>query len=140
MIAACGSGVIYPGRGHGEIQGSYTITTNQIPSHSHTGPSHTHGVGTLATNSGGRHDHAVNVRVAGFRPSISSSATVRYGVSSDSSQWSSFSLGRAKQYEDNVESAHNHPLKGATAAAGTGNTGATGGGASYIPYSYSFHC
>lgn len=35
MIAACGSGTIYPGRGKGETQGSYKITINQMPSHEH---------------------------------------------------------------------------------------------------------
>ena len=42
-----------------------TLTLSQIPGHTHTGPSHSHGVGTLATGSAGNHAHNIRTSDSG---------------------------------------------------------------------------
>lgn len=103
-----------------------TLTDKQIPSHTHTGPSHTHNLAshghTASTGSAGSHNHTV------ARNKNAASGTARYAAQSASSNTT---------HNTSSNGAHTHTVtvngsgRLTTAAAGTGNTGATGGGQSH---------
>lgn len=86
--------------------------------HTHTGPSHTHGVGTLATNSTGAHQHSSSTAPVNNNGSGTQITTIAKG--------SGTSLWYTAKNSDNLNNGgtHSHTISGATAAAGTGNTGA----------------
>ena len=99
-----------------------TLTVNHMPAHTHTGPSHTHTVPehghTASSASAGAHQHVLK------RSKTSASGNKRYsGEGSDNEEKKVTSAG-----------AHTHTITVAnkaafaTTAAGTGNTGSTGGG------------
>lgn len=99
---------------------SLQLTANNIPSHSHTmththtGPSHTHGVGTLATNSAGKHSHVLPRK------------TINYATTSPSTwAFTTVETTTAKQENTTSVDSHTHTISGSTAAAGNGNTGAS---------------
>lgn len=94
--------------------GSVTIAEANLPSHTHTGPSHTHAAGTLT---GGAHTH-------GFK--FSSGTTGAYLSATHSDD------GTVTQ---NTESGGTVAVTGSTAADGTGASGAIGSGTAYTqPY------
>jgi len=94
----------------------------QMPSHNHSGPSHTHGNGTLSTGSAGVHTHDVRYRGSGH--------TRRFQFEHDDTggDYASDMLSS--------DGAHTHPVSGNTGSAGTGNTGSTGSGTEVIAKYY----
>jgi len=102
-----------------------TLTTAQIPGHTHTGPSHTHGSGTLSTGSNGSHIH--NDITRRTRAEVTHGhTTTKTGVAApptDHTGNDTINTGSA--------GSHTHSISGSTASAGTGNTGSTGGGGSH---------
>lgn len=112
--------------------GSNTIAIAQVPSHTHTGPSHTHGVGTLATSTTGAHIHSWKGYEYFKKNGTSTNFDYYLPVYGTSTLSSSTVNGRGIQ----SSGAHSHTISGATAASGTGNTGATGSGNAFIPYHY----
>lgn len=98
-----------------------TLTVNHLPEHTHTGPSHTHTVPehghTASSASAGAHTHTVG------RTKEAASGNKKYAAQESSSTRNTGSAG-----------AHTHGITVAnkaafaTTAAGTGNTGSTGGG------------
>ena len=90
-----------------------TLTSGQVPSHTHTGPSHRHGRGTLSVANAGAHTHPVNFY-------HEDNATGSYiGDAPQQGTLSSVNTGSA--------GSHTHALSGETADAGAGNTGSAGG-------------
>lgn len=115
--------------------------------HTHTGPAHTHGVGSLATASAGVHNHgAPDILSAGAHTHTFSdtfttggpSGTVSAGgtglvasfqhthsgsVSGTTSSSGAHSHSQSNGHRTTNEGAHTHTITGSTASGGTGNTG-----------------
>lgn len=112
--------------------GSNTISVAQMPQHKHSGPSHTHGVGTLATGSAGSHNHTWK-GYEYFKKNCNSGNfdyyLPIYGIETLAA---STINGRGPQ----SAGSHTHTISGATAAGGTGDTGTSGSGNAFIPYHY----
>ena len=100
-----------PGTGGGSDTFSLTIAEANLPSHTHTGPSHSHAAGTLT---GGAHTHTI-----GWTTLQSGSTNTRVD-------------GRADDGEDNQTKTSSSngavAVTGSTGAEGTGATGAIGSG------------
>lgn len=110
-----GAGSTYSAGGTGGAS-SVTLATGNLPSHSHTGPSHTHSFGAT-TGEGGWHEHwceSHNMATGGWE-------TVRpNGYSGGNGSRTIAGAGT-----------HTHWVSGTTGAAGTGSTGATGSGTAF---------
>jgi len=116
---------------------THTITTAQLPAH-------THGVGTLATNSTGAHTHASGTLATSSSGAHTHSritqggTSIRWGDGSGSSSNYVDSGGGAGSYGDFLETnsagAHTHTISGSTASDGahshtiSGSTASTGSG------------
>lgn len=102
-----------PGTGGGAD--TVTLSEANLPSHTHTGPSHTHAAGTLAVDSQGAHTHDV------YGSSGADGEGYMYQIVGD---------GSSRSFKSVADSAgaHTHTISGATAAEGTGATGAIGSG------------
>lgn len=112
----------------GDTGGSETVTltTAQMPVHTHTGPSHSHSVGSLTTNSTGSHSHALPYRTndAVDHNHKGSTSSVAQGGTGAGENWST----TLTDINTLAEGSHSHTISGSTAAAGTGVTGSTGSG------------
>lgn len=120
---------------------THTLTTSEMPAHTHNGPSHTH-TGPSHTHSGPSHSHTIashthtaSTASAGAhthkmnRAKIAATGTAKYAIQDTSSNPNN-------TYKNSQSAgAHSHTVtvngSGAltTGAAGTGNTGAAGTGA-----------
>lgn len=97
----------------------HTLTATEMPGHTHTGPSHSHGDGSLASASGGGHSHSL---------SHHTELELKAGGSTARAwDWSSPGDG-SEVLSIQSAGAHAHDVTGSTGAAGTGNSGSTGGG------------
>lgn len=113
-----------------------TLTTSQMPSHNHSGPSHTHSSGGLSIGSNGGHRHNVNIRTS---PPTSSEAHAHgaHNISPSNNRLAGAPVGTGSSSSDNVDngirnvSNHSHSISGSTGSSGTGNTGSTGSGSSH---------
>jgi hypothetical protein len=118
-----------------------TLTVDQLPSHTHTGPSHTHGFSGTTGSENANHTHTGNTDTAGAhdhnysRPTgdgvaqgggaVAAALVNAYTTLSTSSH-----AGHQHNVSLNIQSAnHQHGFSGNTNADGTGATGATGSGA-----------
>lgn len=99
-----------------ETGGSNTISIDNLPSHTHTGPSHQHGVGTLSVETNGSHHHTLE--------GIWTQGTLKWATNSGG-------LHGKTNVTTSTDGNHTHRLSGSTASSGTGNTGATGKGSNY---------
>ena len=100
-----------------------TLTTENMPSHTHTGPSHTHGAGTLATGSSGSHTHDTTIRRTQFNDGLSGGGTyAKLLLTSDTTGSLTYAA------KSSSAGSHTHSISGASASAGTGQTGSAGGG------------
>lgn len=97
---------------------AHTLTTTQIPAHTHTGPSHTHTVtGTAASD--GVHSHSLAWGAAlGYSAGGGGSAALATGSTVNTTSIAN-------------SAAHTHSVTGTAAAAGTGNTGSAGSSGSH---------
>lgn len=100
---------------------SVALTTANLASHTHTGPSHTHASGTLSgtATSAGNHNHII----------VGSS-----GIGGTAAIVSGSGGGFGQNNVTGTDGAHTHPVDvngGATAAGGTGATGAAGSGTAH---------
>lgn len=103
-----------------------TLSTDNLPPHAHSGPSHTHSIAahkhTGTTGSAGAHSHTLHRWLAG------GTGTARYAAQGDSS---------TPTYSTNSAGAHTHSFTtnagggGNTGAAGTGSTGSVGRGTAF---------
>ena len=103
-----------------------TLSINNLPAHSHTGPSHTHSIAAHThsgtTGSSGAHAHTLHRWMAG------APGTARYVAQGDST---------TPTYSTSSAGAHTHSFTtnagggGNTGTAGTGNTGNTGKGEAF---------
>lgn len=135
-----GAGTSYA-RGDTGGEAEHALTTAEMPSHAHSGPSHTHGDGTLSTNSdshshtaqssgGHSHDykdgqaHAFANNDAGGGGTTHSSS--HYGAYPSGNTATSSSSG--SHTHSTTSDSHSHDVTGSTAASGTGNTGSAGSG------------
>lgn len=111
-------------------QNTVTLTTAQLPPHSHgsgtltasSAGDHSHGSGTLTTSSAGSHNHLYNGRAAMF--------SYTFGSGSDSAM-----IGLSGTSESTSKSGeHTHSISGSTSTAGShthsisGSTSSTGSG------------
>lgn len=112
----------------GDTGGSETVTltTAQMPVHTHTGPSHSHSVGSLTTNSTGSHSHALPYRTndAVDHNHKGTTSSVAQGGTGAGENWST----TLTDIDTLAEGSHSHTISGSTAAAGTGVTGSSGSG------------
>lgn len=103
-----------------------TLSTDNLPAHSHTGPSHSHSIAahthTGTTGTSGAHSHTLHRWLAG------GTGTARYVAQGQAD---------TPTYSTNSAGAHTHSFTtnagggGNTGAAGTGNTGSTGKGTAF---------
>lgn len=101
-----------------------TLTTNELPAHTHTGPSHRHALnGTnAAAASGGSHKH----QLLEYQSTESQSTTsYPFSISGSTKAWRK---GTSRMESDG---AHTHTLSGYSAYEGTGATGSAGSGKSF---------
>lgn len=99
----------------------HTLAAAEMPSHTHTGPSHTHGVGTLATPAAGGHNHGgtlVQIGSTTHGHDASSSSMIAGAPTGGGSTGASIATGGS----------HTHSLTGSTASGGTSATGSAGSG------------
>lgn len=94
---------------------THTLISDEMPAHTHTGPSHTHGAGSLSAASGGSHNH---------------DAYHQSGVTVSIPSGSFYSLRGSHATKDPTDSggSHTHTVSGTTGSGGTGATGSTGSG------------
>jgi len=110
----------------GDIGGSktHTLITSEMPTHAHSGPSHTHGAGTLSAISNGAHVHNLldqNGLAWGSGNVVTSGGGPYFGTNVNAgAQGTAASSG-----------AHTHTITGSTAADGTANTGSAGSGSAH---------
>jgi microcystin-dependent protein len=102
---------------------THTLTESQIPGHTHTGPSHTHAAGTLATSSAGAHTHTI--------PQVGTTDNTHNHANNGTTAQGSDPGTVATSGVTASSGAHTHTMSGSTAASGTGNTGSTGGGSAH---------
>lgn len=94
---------------------THTISTSEMPPHSHGLGSHTHGSGSYSTNSTGSHSH--NLSSSGYFQGGS-------GFSYDTAGAGGFALGGGTT---DSQGSHSHSLSG-TSGPASGSTGSTGSG------------
>lgn len=113
-----------------------TLSVANMPSHTHAGPSHTHGAGTLAAASGGGHWHklvsGINTFISLYRVDVSASSSGNwFGAFDGLSETSDRPSGSYRTIKTAPDGAHGHSVTGATAAGGTGATGSAGDGQAF---------
>lgn len=109
---------------------SITLTTANMPAHTHTSAAHTHtsaahthGVGTLATNNTGSHTHTITsiyVDNVLLDQTPASKYHARYTGSKTDATGSLTSMSTASS-----AGGHSHTVSGSTASTMPGNTGST---------------
>lgn len=105
---------------------SVTLTTAQMPAHTHTGPSHTHTF-SGTTSSSGNHYH-----LDGEVMDVVAEATYSYTASTSATRVDQSSSETKNQHaRTNTTGAHTHTYSGTTAADGTGDTGSAGSGSAH---------
>ena len=124
-----------------------TLTTTQMPAHTHTGPSHTH-TGPSHTHTGPSHTHSASSDSVSLTANSAGAHThtVVYGHFTESGSNNQHNSVFGSGYSGSTSSAgaHTHSINahahtitigaagtGATGAAGTGATGSAGGGGSH---------
>jgi hypothetical protein len=97
-----------------------TLTSTELPAHTHTGPSHTHGVNITSGTISADHSHNIGRDLDGAgsntRWTVHTAGTSGAGGTSPTS---------------GVSSNHTHNVNGTSDAAGTGATGSTGTGSAF---------
>ena len=126
------------GTGGGADTFSLTIAEANLPSHTHTGPSHTHTVGTLAgpshTHTGGAHTHALESWYQDGAAISEANALVRFITQTTNQADPKVWQGNASYYRAASDGAvataagGTGAITGAMDAGGTGATGAIGSG------------
>lgn len=127
----------------------HALTEAEMPSHTHTGPSHTHSDGSLAAASSGAHTHSVSGTAASSgshthgpggshdvfiggnsAANLERDPTSLNGVSGVWGSTATTASGGAHTHSVSGTAAsggaHSHDVTGSTGAAGTGATGSTG--------------
>lgn len=113
------------------------ISTSMMPSHTHSGPEHTHSVsGSVAA--AGSHSHYIDVVDNNQNVQSTGQNFQRTNATSGSSQYY-LHYGGGAGYWLKAASAgsHSHTFSVTSGKAGTGSTGAAGGSSSFIPHHYS---
>lgn len=128
-----GAGTTYSPNDQGGLA-SVTLTSAQMPSHTHTGPSHTHSVDPpqTNTNSDSSHTHGAGTYQVLNYADVVSDAEV--GGVSERMRLTGADLDKAVTGTSGAGSAHNHAVNIASfnsGSAGTGATGSTGSGNSH---------
>lgn len=95
--------------------------THTGPSHTHTGPSHSHGDGSLTTGSAGSHSHVIDSY------DQDTGATAQPWDNRVTYDLVYLGASHSNRSTESVGS-HTHTVTGTTAASGTGNTGSGGTG------------
>ena len=122
---------------------SVTLTTSQLPSHSHgrgtlstsNAGSHSHGSGTLSTNSTGSHTHTYYMRPTSSFVKVSSGdgANVRPNSNTSTDTSSAGSHSHSISGSTSSSGSHSHSISGSTSSSGShnhsisGSTANTGG-------------
>ena len=110
-----------------------TLSTSNMPQHSHTGPSHshtmshTHPAGSLATGSAGRHQHLYNNRTDVYSSYRISSGAANAGVAAQF-YYTQVSDSSKDWYASGNPSSgtHSHAMSGSTGAASNATTSTSG--------------
>jgi microcystin-dependent protein len=106
---------------------THTLTTSQLPSHAHSGPSHTHGSGSYGAASAGNHRHTLQWRAQTVSNSNANISRHLLGSSTNTDTNS----GYESRNMPTAQGAHTHSVGGTSSAGGTGNTGSTGSGSAH---------
>lgn len=102
------------------------LEQENLPAHTHEGPSHTHGSGSLSTGTNGSHSHADITRRASASGTHGHSLSTS-GLSAPPSNWS----GTNDTISTGLAGSHSHSISGSTASGGLEKTGSTGSGFSH---------
>ncbi len=99
---------------------THSLVTSEMPTHTHTGPSHTHSFSGSTGNPSADHTHSMN----GFSHGAGSSHH-------HSSGGGAYQFGSAPTSTAGVSTHHTHSFSGTTGGAGTGATGSAGSGSAH---------
>ena len=105
---------------------THTLAVGELPSHTHTGPSHTHSF-SASTSSNGSHWHYFTGDDMPNWSDVTRQATNITGAYDATSQGG----GGHCAYKTSTTGNHTHSVSGTTGSAGTGATGSTGSGSAH---------